>query len=232
MATENNDRNTNLARIRDNQRRSRQRRKEYLQELETKYRVCEQTGVEATAEVQKSARKVIDENIRLRQLLKQHGISDAEIEKGNAAADLEGMLGVKKCCASPTSNHQQHQQWDLDSPARLLKKSSTGSSSDTTTQYHDLQPEVVSYHTHEFPQQWQGETTVGTYAEAPLSVPSNATFSCDAAAAFIRGKRPELGIELEQDLGCASGCAPGQSCVVSDNHVFQVLDKYSGGGAG
>ncbi len=44
-------RTANLARIRDNQRRSRQRRKEYLTELEVKYRSCEQIGAEASAEV-------------------------------------------------------------------------------------------------------------------------------------------------------------------------------------
>ncbi|KAF2802674.1 uncharacterized protein BDZ99DRAFT_468851 [Mytilinidion resinicola] len=40
---------TSLARIRDNQRRSRVRRKEYLHKLETKLRAYKQTGVEAAA---------------------------------------------------------------------------------------------------------------------------------------------------------------------------------------
>ncbi|KAF2838760.1 hypothetical protein M501DRAFT_907401, partial [Patellaria atrata CBS 101060] len=62
-----------LARIRDNQRRSRARRKEYLQELEWKYRNCEQLGVEASAEIQLAARRVLEENKRLRALLKQKG---------------------------------------------------------------------------------------------------------------------------------------------------------------
>lgn len=74
----------NLARIRDNQRRSRARRKEYLNELETKYRTCEAIGVEASAEIQAAARKVLDENKRLRLLLKQQGLSDAEIDGSHA----------------------------------------------------------------------------------------------------------------------------------------------------
>ncbi|KAF2432585.1 hypothetical protein EJ08DRAFT_585201, partial [Tothia fuscella] len=65
----------NLARIRDNQRRSRARRKEYLQELETKYRQCEQIGVEASSEMQVAARKVLEENRKLRTLLKSKGMS-------------------------------------------------------------------------------------------------------------------------------------------------------------
>ncbi|KAF1817137.1 hypothetical protein P152DRAFT_382253, partial [Eremomyces bilateralis CBS 781.70] len=63
------------ARIRDNQRRSRARRKEYLQELEEKYRHCEQMGVEASAEIQAAARKVLDENKKLRAILQQRGLS-------------------------------------------------------------------------------------------------------------------------------------------------------------
>ncbi|KAK4924670.1 hypothetical protein LTR66_016448, partial [Elasticomyces elasticus] len=104
----------NLARIRDNQRRSRARRKEYLNELETKYRMCEQTGVEASAEIQAAARKVVDENRRLRQLLKDRGFSDADIDAecsvyhpdnppfpGPAGA-LEDMLGKRWPCNTGT----------------------------------------------------------------------------------------------------------------------------------
>lgn len=69
----------NLARIRDNQRRSRARRKEYLQELEAKLRSCEQVGIEASSEIQTAARKVIDENRTLRSLLHQRGVSESEI---------------------------------------------------------------------------------------------------------------------------------------------------------
>ncbi|KAH4114534.1 hypothetical protein HBI81_143140 [Parastagonospora nodorum] len=69
----------NLARIRDNQRRSRARRKEYLQELEAKIRACEQIGIEASSEIQSAARKVVDENRKLRSLLHERGVSEAEI---------------------------------------------------------------------------------------------------------------------------------------------------------
>ncbi|KAK6435370.1 hypothetical protein LTR95_008445 [Oleoguttula sp. CCFEE 5521] len=92
---------SNLARIRDNQRRSRARRKEYLQELETKYRECEQAGVAASAEIQAAARRVVDENKRLRQLLRQHGLTDAEI--GNFGGEdtssaLDSMLDARRSC--------------------------------------------------------------------------------------------------------------------------------------
>lgn len=75
-----------MARIRDNQRRSRARRKEYLQELETKYRTCEAVGVEASTEIQTAARRVLEENRRLRLLLKQQGLSDSDIDGFSSSA--------------------------------------------------------------------------------------------------------------------------------------------------
>lgn len=69
----------NLARIRDNQRRSRARRKEYLHELEAKLRSCEQAGIEASSEIQTAARRVLDENRKLRGLLYERGASEPEI---------------------------------------------------------------------------------------------------------------------------------------------------------
>ncbi|KAJ3454887.1 hypothetical protein MRS44_013487 [Fusarium solani] len=69
----------NLARIRDNQRRSRAWRREYLQELEQRIRVYEFQGVEASSEVQQAARRVAEENGQLRGLLNRHGITEDEI---------------------------------------------------------------------------------------------------------------------------------------------------------
>lgn len=85
----------NLKRIRDNQRRSRQRRKEYLQELETKVRDFEHQQVQATVEMQSAARRVNDqnkllqlrnkrlkaENAGLREVLSDYGVADTEVER-------------------------------------------------------------------------------------------------------------------------------------------------------
>ncbi|KAK3307070.1 uncharacterized protein B0T15DRAFT_163654 [Chaetomium strumarium] len=67
-------------RVRDNQRRSRARRKEYLQELEQRVRRAELQGVQASVEVQAAARQVAEENRKLRVLLRHHGISESSIE--------------------------------------------------------------------------------------------------------------------------------------------------------
>jgi hypothetical protein len=109
----------NLARIRDNQRRSRARRKEYLQDLEERFRNCEQMGVEASAEIQAAARRVVDENKRLRALLKQRGLSDADIDGSPieptpasasltaSAKNLENLLATKRICTPGTCGPSQ-----------------------------------------------------------------------------------------------------------------------------
>ncbi|KAM3466821.1 hypothetical protein MY5147_005968 [Beauveria neobassiana] len=89
----------NLARIRDNQRRSRARRREYLQELEQRLRLCELQGIEATAEVQIAARRVADENRQLRQLLNEHGFSQEYINRFLQAGNV--------VAAGPGMNHRQ-----------------------------------------------------------------------------------------------------------------------------
>ncbi|MCJ1432043.1 hypothetical protein MMC27_001399 [Xylographa pallens] len=72
---------SNLARIRDNQRRSRARRKEHLQDTEKRLRELEREGVEVSTDIQKAARRVVEENIRLRSLLRLHGVTDVEIDE-------------------------------------------------------------------------------------------------------------------------------------------------------
>lgn len=86
----------NLVRIRDNQRRSRARRKEYLSELESKLSHCERVGVEASAEIQSAARKVLEENHRLRGLLRRYGIREEEIGGEGPGRELEGLLGRRR----------------------------------------------------------------------------------------------------------------------------------------
>ncbi|KAG6040074.1 hypothetical protein E4U41_001415 [Claviceps citrina] len=67
-------------RIRDNQRRSRARRKEYVENLERKVQEYEKQGIGATLEMQHAARSVALENSRLRMMLARAGATEADIE--------------------------------------------------------------------------------------------------------------------------------------------------------
>lgn len=66
--------------MRENQRRSRARRKEYLADLEDRFRNYKERGVAATAEMQTAARRVLAENRRLRVALRARGMSDTDID--------------------------------------------------------------------------------------------------------------------------------------------------------
>jgi len=48
--------------------------------------------------------------------------------------------------------------------------------------------------------------------------------SCVDAANIIRTMRSDAGPELESDLGCR---VPNQDCYISNNVVFNMMDKYS-----
>ncbi|KAF8533595.1 hypothetical protein BDD12DRAFT_810035 [Trichophaea hybrida] len=71
---------SNALRLRENQRRSRLRKKEYLASLETRFRDCQRAGIEASVEVQTAAKRVVRENIRLRELLRAKGVPDTEVD--------------------------------------------------------------------------------------------------------------------------------------------------------
>jgi hypothetical protein len=82
-------------RVRDNQRRSRARKKEYVQELEQKLRRLEAQGTKASIEIQQAARKVADENTQLRALLHRYGADNEQISRylrvGSGTPDAEAM---------------------------------------------------------------------------------------------------------------------------------------------
>ena len=68
------------ARLRNNKRRNRQRQKDYTSSLEGQLRDLKCQGVQATQEVQRSARKVAEDNTRLRALLRHVGVAEHVIE--------------------------------------------------------------------------------------------------------------------------------------------------------
>ncbi|KAK9454526.1 hypothetical protein V1511DRAFT_445469, partial [Dipodascopsis uninucleata] len=70
-----------LARIRENQRRSRARKREYMQDLEGKIRSCQDEGLQLNIEIQKTARRVLNENRRLRELLNKVGVDNITIDE-------------------------------------------------------------------------------------------------------------------------------------------------------
>ncbi|KAK5993783.1 hypothetical protein PT974_07220 [Cladobotryum mycophilum] len=95
-------------RIRENQRRSRARRKEYVEGMQRKLQDYETKGVAATLEMQQAARDVAIENSRLRLLLAHNGISGQVIDgflqsfNGQDSAEAEEQL-LKMQAAMPST---------------------------------------------------------------------------------------------------------------------------------
>ncbi|KAK9467254.1 hypothetical protein V1512DRAFT_262308 [Lipomyces arxii] len=69
-----------LARVRENQRRSRARKREYVSDLETKIRSCHEEGLQLNVQIQRTARRVVEENKRLRELLARVGVDERAVE--------------------------------------------------------------------------------------------------------------------------------------------------------
>jgi hypothetical protein len=67
-------------RLRDNKRRNRQKQKDYTASLAARLHELQDKGVQATKEVQQSARRVVEDNSRLKALLRHVGVNDYMIE--------------------------------------------------------------------------------------------------------------------------------------------------------
>jgi len=84
-------------RLRDNKRRHRQRQREYVTDLEQKLAESRAAGIQATKEVQAAARQVVWENSRLRQILRDQGLSNDVIESLIYKDGGPYVLGDKPC---------------------------------------------------------------------------------------------------------------------------------------
>lgn len=76
-------------RVRENQRRSRGRRREYILEIERRLRQYHEEGVVASEKVQKEARLVVEENFGLRRLLQNVGIPEPLLGQYVMTGDLD-----------------------------------------------------------------------------------------------------------------------------------------------
>ncbi|KAK1637615.1 hypothetical protein BDP81DRAFT_211613 [Colletotrichum phormii] len=119
------DKSANAIRIRDNQRRSRARHKEFVDELQRKVQDYEKRGTQASLQMQKAARDVAfensrlaTENTRLRALLVSKGVSNGEVDAHLRSFDDEGSKG------SPTASNTTTLAPILNTPI-LLEPSPT-----------------------------------------------------------------------------------------------------------
>lgn len=195
-------------RIRENQRRSRARRKEYVEGMQRKLQDFETKGVDATLEMQQAARDVAIENSRLKMLLAHSGIGMDAVEsflqsfKGQDAAEAEqyaanittaesiASLGRASTVATLFPEHAHIDKLAVLASASMQQQSggSGSSGSSASASDHDSDTTIASDDSTTGPS--TGPVTPNSsHMNAPS--PSDADFeapqtmSCDAAAHII-----------------------------------------------
>lgn len=209
-----------LARIRENQRRSRERRKEYTQYLEQRLGSFERLGVAATQEVQEAGRKVARENVLLRSLLMVCGVTEEQTQE--YLQSHTGDISAVESSAATIS--------------RLLRPSSDRpmDSYISHTPLAELDPGVVKYvpPKSRTKEQLETERLSTTCPNTPEFVPEahqsggdtgiGQFSSCEDAATLIAslGDHPNI-----RDVRSQLGCDSESTCIVKNMSIFEILDK-------
>ncbi len=234
----------NLNRIRNNQRRSRARRKEYLQELESKLRKYESMGVEASTEIQASARLVVKENKRLRALLQSRGVVSQEIDRAIATSSVEAQTSSRASILEAKLNTKKPCTGDVcktGSKPRggICKRSLTSMPLMTTATNPVPLPESSvlqnrlsssSIATSAFPPMDPSSHLMDHYEEESPDLsfetsPGNDTTSCAFAIDVITRMRADVSAE---DVKAELGCGNDVECKIDNSTFFAIMDRYTG----
>lgn len=232
------------ARIRENQRRSRTRRKEYVQHLEQRLWSFERLGVAATQEVQKAGRKVARENDLLRSLLLLHGVTETSIEeylesRGQPTSSTPSQCMSLASLASaklhpPTAPKQppgdyHHSptipsHWDLDNPPHQLRPIGARNSppkSDAKTRMEILPRQEINAHRAGKLNPVTAESISESHQFGSIQDRGQFT-SCVTAARIIENMHNQSDFrDVRSELGCDSK----STCMVKNMSIFDILDK-------
>jgi hypothetical protein len=210
-------------------------------------------GIAASTEIQGAARKVLEENKKLRMLLIERGVPESEIaaalgandkslEEASTTAKLATVLSNKRTCngqilcsASPCTGQSQGVEPD-NGTGSASPPSMASSSVDTPPPFPHSYPDAPITPCLSIPEPGsiphpayldQTFDTPWAFSHEAHHTPQPALYannsSCTYAASIIRTMREDVGVELEADLGCYR---PGQDCMVDNTTVFSVMEKY------
>lgn len=224
-------------RIRENQRRSRARRKEYLQELEQKLRKCEQAGISASVDIQLAARGVAEQNKRLRAengRLREEGEGlRLENERMRARLEANRQERVKalsgggygdglSSCGTEDAEPEASSASQLQYPTmRQVAEPSTsiieGGEIYNAQQLTPTQPDSRS-----------AEVSC-TRQNGEMMVLGDDTSSCEYAAHIITSMRADVSTDdVRADLGCGGDVGEWRKCTVNNSKLFVAVDRYTG----
>ncbi|KAF3169460.1 hypothetical protein EYR41_007678 [Orbilia oligospora] len=213
------DQKANAIRIRNNQRRSRAKHKELVNSLQQRLREYEAQSIQASAEMQRAARKVALENKRLRMLLQQKGVSSAEVDR--YVSSFESGLQFE-APRDLVSRHRKSQNFALNEIYQKVVSHSPGSSENEGVP-SNMDDGVVTLGSKNMT---LGDTIAKSRCEGIESStsPADSGFetSCEKAADIILQMR---GDDDEQSVFSRLGCGRPGSCTMRNTTIFQLLDE-------
>jgi len=231
-----------LVRIRDNQRRSRARRKEYIEDIETRLRQCERYGTEVSHEIQVAARKVVEENKRLRELLRNNGLKSEDIDTylQSSINDVSWKEDSKTSTYTAVQALEQKLSTRINCGDRALIRNQPGS-----TAFHNEGPKTtLRQMASSVASNCSNCRTGGDKENLPSNeslqslplLPSqdkvrdenediypnlnNCTVAADVIIAMAGGDSNSVKADL--------GCQPGIDCEVDNQLILSVMDRYTG----
>lgn len=217
--------------MRENQRKSRAKRQEYVRELEQRLGVCKEQAQQKDIEHRLAIQKVEAENRHLRMLLGSLGLNadlvQQYVQMAGKSSELDRKIAIPaitrpsqpepsaspsscnkaESCVTPTPTSLSETQHPEDRPPPEVKEVETPSLCDCSTEQQSLGP-------------WPAEENV-----------LNSTI-CSLAEEMIR-QHNDRGTDIEEIrrklwAGFRKG-KPGDGCRVQNNILFQILDEISSG---
>ncbi|KAK6357709.1 hypothetical protein TWF718_002018 [Orbilia javanica] len=203
-------------RIRDNQRRSRANKKEYIASLEQKITEYNARGVQATIAMQTAARAVALENARLRKLLGEVGVSPERVNSylQSFSASPEPQNELQEIIQPQVCGNGPGATGSCSGPCGSSKKSS----GDTALPLpRVVEPEVLKVEPQE-PSETEQSLCTESGGDPTLETP------CEAAASIILQMK---GHGDKDALYTKFGCRKTSlgSCTIKNTDLFRIMDE-------
>lgn len=211
-----------------------------MRDLQRRLDEYKRLGVQATVEMQQAARQVSHENKRLRALLFQRGVSDAEVEEFLCREDpspvddqlVQNCLMTRASTASSTPRVSSVMALlNVEQPKTPARSCNLESSCENPPRREEensllLEP-VGTPHEDDTPTflgDWprSSETSPSHLPDPDVRYKSGMETSCDVAAAILANMH---GHADTSRVRVVLGCAGPSDCIVKNTKVFDLLDE-------
>lgn len=194
---------------RENQRRSRARHRDFINDLQRRVQEYEERDAQASAEMQRVARVVAEDNAFLRELLAIKGVERDEIQGFLDARRAQQMVSSRSVEASPVHGHGQQPSWEqikFQSPQPVFVKAGDG------------ERQMPGYYG------FADDSTSSTGSTLREQSQSRDEMHCSEAASILAQLR---GGSDRSAAHVALGCAEGMNCSIRNTDLLHVMDKLT-----